>query len=195
MNAEKSTGKVLPMVFPWNRRRLADQQGGIPIAPPELVVGLVLSEVFSALDRQDINERRMRSCTMIWVTGGAAVGVCPGYDDILVWLHPQTEGAMAVPMTAEAVDDFYTNVLPVIVRHKQAYAALDAEIEAANVDWLLLEACRVVREEGVATGDELPDRPNWEEMPGREPCSEAYAAAVKALADFLARHDAVPDPV
>ena len=77
------------MGFPWNWRRTTAQEGGIPAEP--VIVGLVLSEMFSAFGREQLNQQRMMSCTMIWTTGTAAVGVCPGYDDFLVWLNPQTE--------------------------------------------------------------------------------------------------------
>jgi hypothetical protein len=191
--AEKPNRRALQMRLRRNRRSADGRQGAIPVEMPELVE-IVLGGMFSTMRREMLNRQRMMSCTMIWTTGGAAVGVCPGYDDFLVWLNPQTEGAMAVPMTAEAVEDFSRNVLPVINSHKKANRDTTEEHEAADVEWLL-STCNKVRDEEISHGSDLPDQPRWEEMPSREALSEAHAATVTALAEFLGRHDAVPDLV
>ena len=160
-----------------------------------MVVSVSLAEAMSTLTQHDLNERRVRSANMIWGTVSAAVGVCPGYDDFLVWLDFQNEPAMAIKWTVEAVDDFEQNVMPYIRRHKGLHHKLDSEYDSSEVEWLFT-ACNRVRDEGYPKNsqDIFVGRQNWEDMPSYQPCRDAYHDVVTALGGFLARHDTTPDP-
>jgi hypothetical protein len=190
MNAEKPNGKVLPMGR--RERRDAARRGGIPVEVLSLIE--IVASGLPMVSRQMLNSERLASCTRIWVTNQAAVAVCPGYDDFLVWLNVQTKGAMTVKTTAKAVDDFSRNVLPIINAHRTANNLVDEQINAANVEWLL-STCNKVRDENLSLEAELPPRPRWDDMPGYAATYDAYEAALAALTEFLARHDAVPDLV
>lgn len=158
-----------------------------------MIISVSLAGALGTLTQLDLNERRVQSANMIWGTVSAAVGVCPGYDDFLVWLDFQNDPATAVPMTAEAVEDFSRSVLPLIERHKELHYKIELESEAAQVKWLL-NTCNRVREEGFPEGDLREGMSAWESLPSYEPCRDAYHEVVAALGEFLTRHHTIPDP-
>ena len=172
-------------------RRKAGRQGGIPVEAFAMIE-LVSGGMFAAT-QQSLNHERLASSTRIWVTNEAAVAVCPGYDDFLIWLDVHNEGATAVLMTAEAVDDFSRNVLPAINHHRLTNDLVNQQLDSANVEWLL-STCNKVRDEGLSLRAELPDRPRWQDMPDYDNTLNAYHAVTTALSEFLTRHDTTPDP-
>ncbi len=175
-------------------RRDAARRRESALDPVTIVASLV--GAMGAFTQRERNEQRTRPGNMIWGTLSAAIGVCPGYDDFLVWLDFQNEPAMAVPMTAEAVEDFSRNILPLIERHKELNAKLNREYDSSNIEWLL-STCNRVREQGYPEdmSELFGSQQDWEELPSYQPSYDAYHAVTAALAEFLGRNNAVPDLV
>ena len=138
------------------------------------------------------NERRMSDCTLIWPTLEAVVGICPGFDDVLIWLAPETLPALAVPITKKVLDDL-RNLIPLFTAHHRAYDKAILALHQSQIEWSMHIAQKVLGGE-IKNGDALPKRPDITQLPEAVALRTLYDRVMKALCDFVARHEAQPEP-
>ena len=162
--------------------------------------------VLAALDRllapsqAELNLVRLRSASRIlWATDVAAIAICPGWDDYLVWTNLVTEPALAVPMSDVADEDYKLNVHPVLRRHSEAARNLQAELREAEDTWHLT-TCAEARKHTIVTSGQLehflrkqPPKPTQEEMPSADAVTGAHTEVVETLIAFIDRNEHGPD--
>ena len=179
------------------RRRSGQGTGELPLDLITLVTLGAVADIFSPPGMAELNRLRMSSCTMLWNTSQAAVGICPGYDDFLVWLDPDTESATAVPMTLDVIADFKAQVVPVLREHATASHALRRHHQEMEDEWALGVCVKFLDGTLDKESRDLPD-----DRPAIQDASEhmagvkaAHDRAVAALAAFVNRHPHQPDLV
>jgi len=176
------------------RRRFGDFD-----VQPDVVTILSLatsSDLFDPPSQLTLNRLRMRGCTMLWDTESVAVGICPGFDDFLVWFDTETEPATAVPMTIEVIADFRVKVLPLVREHISLALALGSRYREADDEWALSVCEQFLDGRLDKQSRRLPDdRPSFLESPGVNGVKAAHSRAVTELAAFVSRHPHQPDLV
>lgn len=148
--------------------------------------GLYVVEDDTARKVQAYNKRRVASCHVIWGSGAQVVGLCPAYDDFLVWLDVNVSPAFVVPSTNEARTFFTTEVLPRIEACFERRIAQMKKERERRTTWLLDMAAHVVdgEEDPGDMGLDLP-----------EDLIAGVDRLVQKLAEFAERFDAQLDRV
>jgi hypothetical protein len=131
------------------------------------------------------NVRWLQSGTPIWVTGGAAVGICPGNDDFLIWTDLQKKGLVKIPATAEVIADFYARLMPLIKQHRQVAAALNENEWEHRVNHTLTVVVPAVVA-GKLAAKSSPAKPNTSGL------TRTYDDVVAGLGAFAKRWNARP---
>jgi hypothetical protein len=113
------------------------------IVSPDLAQLLVDIGFLSEAEMQALTNRAEQNLSWlsvdraIWVTGMAAVGICPENKDFLVFTDLKKKVGVRVRATDAARKDFYTLVFPAIQAHRTAFATLTEQEWTNGVHHLL----------------------------------------------------------
>lgn len=167
----------------WPRRERAST------GMPDGLLGMVLMELLRDPSTAERNQQRMTSSRLIWATRRAAVGLCPAFDDFLIWLDPDHEPALKVPVTPEVLEDFNNTIRSLIVDHHHASDRAQFTYCDTERTWILAVASEVATGK-IRDGDRLPEQPRLDTVDIAEGVDNAHEVVVTALREFAERHGA-----
>ena len=135
------------------------------------------------------NQMRMAHCTLIWASSDVVVGLCPAFDDFLIWLNPEQELALKVVITPDVLRYFTENVLPLIIEHHRASDRALFTYHDAERKWALDIAQRVADNE-IKLNDVLPESPKLVTITDTSGARTAHETVTTALRAFAERYEA-----